>query len=80
LLALQKSLFGWVVAGSHRANQLRESYGYQAQSLSAIDTYLLRLWEVEKMSTSAKRLMPEHKLCEEHFKPTTRLEENEVAI
>ncbi|XP_044248743.2 uncharacterized protein [Drosophila takahashii] len=38
LPTLQKTLFGWVVAGSHRSNQSRESYAYLAQSLSAIDT------------------------------------------
>ncbi|XP_070068046.1 uncharacterized protein [Drosophila takahashii] len=76
LPTLQKTLFGWVVAGSHRSTQSRESYAYLAQSLSAIDTKLTRLWEVETIAASAKRLKPEHQLCEEHFKQTARLEEN----
>jgi len=32
----------------------------------------MRLWEEETTASSAKRLKPEHKLCEEHFKQTYR--------
>ncbi|XP_043063530.1 uncharacterized protein LOC122319801 [Drosophila ficusphila] len=62
LPTLQKTLFGWVVAGSHRPNQSKESYAYLAQSSAAIDANLKRLWEVETISTSGERLKPEHKL------------------
>ncbi|XP_043064798.1 uncharacterized protein LOC122320696 [Drosophila ficusphila] len=76
LPTLQKTLFGWVVAGSHRPNQSKESYAYLAQSSAAIDANLKRLWEVETISTSGERLKPEHQLCETHFKQSTRLEAN----
>ncbi|XP_055839162.1 uncharacterized protein LOC129907116 [Episyrphus balteatus] len=68
---LQKTVFGWVVAGPHYQceNQSNDNpKSYQVTIICDIDRTLTKFWEVETVSATNNYLTDEEKHCETHFK------------
>lgn len=74
---LQKTLFGWIVAGPLSLNSLQASIINTLPSITksslideSIDTQLKKYRQLEECSTSEKHLSQEELFCEEHYSRT----------
>ncbi|XP_055922803.1 uncharacterized protein LOC129953587 [Eupeodes corollae] len=76
-ITIQKTLFGWVVSGSHELSNAKTStvclLGSERQSKDEnLNEFVEKFWEIENYPTASKLLKPEEIKCEEHFLKTTK--------
>ncbi|XP_033251629.1 uncharacterized protein LOC117190672 [Drosophila miranda] len=71
LPTLQKTLFGWVVAGRYQRQYSRQPPLCLATVEESIDKNLQQLWKVDSFVDPSARMLPNHRRCEDHFRDTT---------
>nr|XP_044250696.1 uncharacterized protein LOC123003146 [Drosophila takahashii] len=67
---LQKTLFGWVIAGRCQQQQKQVSDCFMSSTVS-IENHLQKLWELESVAASPESLHPHHQICEALYTSTT---------
>lgn len=72
---LQKTLFGWVASGRYRESQ-QAAPVCLLSSEATVDENIQKLWELESISKSSHKILPEHKVCELSFINTTVMDGN----
>ncbi|XP_017465524.1 PREDICTED: uncharacterized protein LOC108358601 [Rhagoletis zephyria] len=72
LPTLQKTLLGWVVSGKYSHKLHSVPLSYLLSNESSIDEHLQRLWKLDTIERSAKPMLPEHRICEDHFAATVQ--------
>ncbi|XP_050746047.1 uncharacterized protein LOC127011846 [Drosophila biarmipes] len=71
LLILQKTLFGWVIAGRCQQQQQQQVSQCFMSSTVSIDNHLQKLWELEAVAVSPESLHPHQQICEALYTNTT---------
>ncbi|CAD7006443.1 unnamed protein product [Ceratitis capitata] len=71
LPTLQKTLFGWVVSGRYRGQHDVATSACLMSSDSTIDESLQYLWKLETINAPSNPILPDHRICEDHFIKTT---------